>query len=100
MERVLACLQVQSYNTKKRIPNFLAILWCFEMLKSAHFPSVYWEKIIFLYRESVRIFKVSPWTKVPPLGQVFKIGKRLCKILSFFVVDKGMIKWATPLGVR
>ncbi len=25
MERVLACLQVQSYNTKKRIPNFLQI---------------------------------------------------------------------------
>ena len=68
------------------------------MLKSAHSPSVYWGKIFFLYRESVRIFKVSPWTKVPPLGQVFKIGKRLCKILSFFVVDKGMIKWATPLG--
>ena len=48
MERVLACLQVQSYNTKKRIPNFLAILWCFKMLKSAHFPSVYWEKIFFV----------------------------------------------------
>ena len=35
---------------------------------------------------------------VTPLGRVFKIGKRLCKILSFFVVDKGMIKWVTPLG--
>ena len=28
----------------------------------------------------------------------FKIDKRLCKILSVFVVDKGMIKWVTPLG--
>ena len=37
---------------------------------------------------------------VTPLGRVFKIGKRLCKILSVFVVDKGMIKWVTPLGVR
>ena len=48
MERVLACLRVQSYNTKKRIPNFLANLWCFEMSKSAHSPSVYWEKIFFV----------------------------------------------------
>ena len=36
---------------------------------------------------------------VTPLGRMFKIGKRLCKILSFFVVDKGMIKWVTPNGV-
>ena len=35
---------------------------------------------------------------VTPLGRVFKIGKRLCKILSVLVVDKGMIKWGTPLG--
>ena len=48
MERVLAGLRVQSYNTKKRIPNFLANLWYFEMSKSAHFPSVYWEKIFFV----------------------------------------------------
>ena len=56
MERVLASLRVQSYNTKKRIPNFLANLWCFEMSKSAHSPSVYWEKI-FLYRNGVQISK-------------------------------------------
>ena len=48
MERVLAGLRVQSYNTKKRIPNFLANLWYFEMSKSAHSPSVYWEKIFFV----------------------------------------------------
>jgi len=29
------------------------------MLKSAHYPSVYWGKFNFLYRESVRIFKKS-----------------------------------------
>ena len=56
IERVLASLRVQSYNTKKRIPNFLANLWCFEMSKSAHSPSVYWEKI-FLYRNGVQISK-------------------------------------------
>ena len=37
--------------------KFFANLWRFEMLKSAHFPSVYWGKFIFLYRESVQIFK-------------------------------------------
>ena len=56
MERVLASLRVQSYNTKERIPNFFANLWHFKMLKSAHFPSVYWEKII-LYRNGVQISK-------------------------------------------
>jgi len=38
--------------------------------------------------------------RITPLGRMFKIGKRLCKILSVFVVDKSMIKWVTPLGVR
>ena len=33
-----------------------------------------------------------------PVRQGVKIGKRLCKILSVLVVDKGMIKWGTPLG--
>ena len=33
-----------------------------------------------------------------PVRQGVKIGKRLCKILSVLVVDKGMIKWVTPLG--
>ena len=54
MERVLAGLRVQSYNTKKRIPNFLANLLCFEMSKSAHSPSVYWD---FFYRNGVQISK-------------------------------------------
>mgnify|MGYP004636791517 CR=1 FL=1 len=36
--------------------------------------------------------------EITPLDRVFKIGKRLCKILSVFVVGKGMIKWVTPLG--
>ena len=34
------------------------------MLKSAHFPSVYWGKFIFLYRESVQIFKGPFFAKV------------------------------------
>ena len=33
---------------KKADSKFFAILWRFEMLKSTHFPSVYWGKIIFL----------------------------------------------------
>ena len=33
-----------------------------------------------------------------PVRQGVKIGKMFCKILSVFVVDKGMIKWVTPLG--
>ena len=49
-----AKLQREKWESK-----FFANLWRFEMLKSAHFPSVYWEKIIFLYRESVQIFKGS-----------------------------------------
>ena len=57
MERVLANLRVQSYNTKERIPIFFANLWRFEKLKTAHSPSVYWSKIIFLYRNGVQISK-------------------------------------------
>ena len=37
--------------------KFFANLWRFEMLKSAHSPSVYWGKIIFQYRNSVQISK-------------------------------------------
>ena len=58
MERVLTSLRVQSYNTKERIPNYLANLWRFEKLKTAHSPSVYWGKIIFLYRNGVQISKI------------------------------------------
>ena len=39
--------------------KFFANLWRFEMLKSAHFPSVYVGKFIFLCRESEQIFKGS-----------------------------------------
>ena len=63
MERVLASLRVQSYNTKKADSKFFANLWRFEMLKSAHSPSVYWEKFIFLYRKSVQISKCHFWQK-------------------------------------
>ena len=42
---------------EKADSKFFANLWRFEMLKSAHFPSVYGKKIIFLYRESVRFSK-------------------------------------------
>ena len=52
----LASAKLQREKAKSK---FFANLWRFEMLKSAHFPSVYWEKIIFLYRESVQIFKGS-----------------------------------------
>ena len=45
-----AKLQCSGGNSK-----FRANLWRFEMLKSAHFSSVYWGKIIFLYRESVQV---------------------------------------------
>ena len=50
---------------------------------------------VFDYLSKINISR----TNLTPLGRVFKIGKRLYKILSFFVVDKGMIKWVTPLGV-
>ena len=49
--------------------------------------------IWYIYQDFLR-------ASLTPLGRVFKIGKRLCKILSVFVVDKSMIKWVTPLGVR
>ena len=39
--------------------KFFANLWRFKMLKSAHSPSVYGEKFIFLCRESEQIFKGS-----------------------------------------
>ena len=42
---------------EKADSKFFANSWRFEMLKSAHFPSVYWGKIIFLYCESVQIPK-------------------------------------------
>ena len=63
MERVLASLRVQSYNTKERIPNFFANLWHFKMLKSTHFPSVYWEKIIFHITKVYRFQNVI-WRKI------------------------------------
>ena len=63
MERVLASLRVQSYNTKERIPNFFANLWHFKMLKSAHFPSVYWKKIIFHITRVYRFQNVI-WRKI------------------------------------
>ena len=44
---------------EKADSKFFANLWRFEMLKSAHSPSAYWGKFIFLYRESVQIFKRS-----------------------------------------
>ena len=66
MERVLANFRVQSYNTKKRIPNFFANLWRFEKLKTAHSPSVYWSKIIFLYRNGVQISKSHLKQKMTP----------------------------------
>ena len=37
--------------------KFFANLWRFEMLKSAHYPSVYGEKLFFLCRESAQISK-------------------------------------------
>ena len=46
--------------------KFFAILWCFEMLKSAHFPSVYGEKFIFLCCESVQFSKCHLTQKCPP----------------------------------
>ena len=55
-----AKLQREKWESK-----FFANLWRFEMLKSAHFPSVYWVKIIFLYRESVQNFKRSFLQKWP-----------------------------------
>ena len=47
---------------EKADSKFFANLWRFEMLKLAHSPSVYWGKFIFLYRESVQIFK-GPFCK-------------------------------------
>ena len=38
--------------------KFFANLWRFEKLKTAHSPSVYWGKIIFLYRNGVQISKI------------------------------------------
>ena len=66
MERVLANLRVQSYNTKERIPNFFCKFVRFEKLKSAHSPSVYWGKIIFLYRNGVQISKSHLTQKMTP----------------------------------
>ena len=57
-----AKLQHDGGNSK-----FCANLWRFEMLKSAHIPSVYWGKIIFLYRESVQVWKCH-------LTQIFCLG--------------------------
>ena len=47
---------------EKADSKFFAKLLRFEMLKSAHSPSVYWGKIIFQYRESVQIFYFLPLT--------------------------------------
>ena len=57
MERFFSKLASAKLQREKADSKFFANLWRFEMLKSAHFPSVYWGKFIFLYRESVQIFK-------------------------------------------
>ena len=47
---------------EKADSKFFANLLRFEMLKSAHSPSVYWGKIFFLCRESGQIFYFLPLT--------------------------------------
>ena len=59
MERVLASLQVQSYKAKKGYSKFFANLWRFEMLKSAHSPSVYREKLFFCIAKVCRFQGVT-----------------------------------------
>ena len=58
------------------------------MLKSAHSPSVYWGKIIFLCRKSVQIFKVSFWqSNALPLRL-----KNRAKHSSYFLPKYGFLK--------
>ena len=49
--------------------KFCANLWRFEMLKSPHFPSVFWGKIIFFVSQKYTDFKVSLLAKVTPLAK-------------------------------
>ena len=48
MERFFSKLASAKLQREKADSKFFANLWRFEMLKSAHSPSVYGEKIIFL----------------------------------------------------
>ena len=56
MERVLASLRVQSYNTKERIPNFLQICGVFKC-QNRLTPPVFIGKKYFLYRNGIQISK-------------------------------------------
>ena len=57
------------------------------MLKSAHYPSVYWGKFNFLYRESVRIFKKS-------FDAVFcfRLKNTLCFYFARLKTKRGLLK--------
>ena len=55
MERFFIKLASAKLQHEKADSKFFANLWRFVMLKSAHFPSVYGEKFIFLCRRSVQI---------------------------------------------
>ena len=49
---------------EKAYSKFFANLWRFEMLKSAHFPSVYWGKFIFFVSRKCADFQRAIFAKV------------------------------------
>ena len=54
MERFFIKLASAKLQHEKADSKFFANLWRFEMLKSAHFPSVYGEKIFFCFAKVYR----------------------------------------------
>ena len=73
---------------EKADSKFFANLWRFEMLKSAHSPSVYLGKIIFQYRKSVQILRCDFWqSNALPLRL-----KNRAKHSSYFLPKYGFLK--------
>ena len=72
---------------EKAYSKFFANLWRFEMLKSAHFPSVYGEKFIFFVAQKFADSKMSFDAKMTLLAKL-TIEARKCPVCTLLVTVK------------